>query len=194
MPSIKPPPLLYSLILGAISMITLLTHNNYINPSKTPVEINIEIDDKIKNDIGIYINPQGHKIKKERIISDYEKTDILIPITIDAKITESDSEKISSYSDYDIYATYKGKYAVISTTNTIVLGQSKTKVEFKILADKENRPYLSRVEGLPEEKNKPSEIIGLESYFYDKDIYIEQSIESKYFDKIKIIRRIESLK
>ena len=59
-------------------------------------------------------------------------TNLVYPIFMNSETEDDHLESISQYSDYNIYAKYEGKYALIKTTNTLVLGDDRTNIEFSV--------------------------------------------------------------
>lgn len=138
-----------------------------------PLSIQINIDETIKNDVKILINPNGYNIRHYRPAEYLGETNEVCPLYINGQIQNVDRCSLTKFSDYHVFVKYHDKYSIIRATNPVVMGDDKTYLEFYIRLNVEGMPYTSRNDRIPEYRQKPNDIIETESYFYEKSDLIE---------------------
>lgn len=115
------------IVLGGMIMLIINQNHGY--------ETNIEIftDDEIsKNELKVIINPHGYILEGYEPIKDLGETNIYFVLYKDSILQRYKDIKINKYSDYNIYAKYKNKYAKMSYTNSLVLGENETNISIFI--------------------------------------------------------------
>ncbi|WP_228715644.1 hypothetical protein [Acinetobacter suaedae] len=116
-------------------------------------EVDVILNDKInKGDLKIIINTHGYLLDGYEPDKYIGKTNIFFPIYKNGALQNYKKTKINKYSDYYIYARYKDKYAKMTYTNTLVLGQNTTNIKIFINQFKEFI-YLSSSEIVPSIEN-----------------------------------------
>lgn len=166
-------------LLGGFIMIGVILLTKNYHASGSPINISVKIDEKLENDIDVYINPHGYELTGYTPNKYIGSTNVVYPIIKESEIKDDYLEEISKYSDYNLYAVYKGQYAIVTTTNTLVLGDDKTNIEFNISLDRKEIPYLSVSNSTPIYQMIPSDEIGHISYFYDKKDFNKINPKSK---------------
>lgn len=179
------------LLFGVLTMLGAVILIKSYYDSKIPVTISINIDERIKDHVEIYINPYGYELVEYTPNKNIGFTNLVYPMFKNSEIQDDYFENISQYSHYIIYAKYEGKYALIRTTNTLVLGDSMTNIEFSVLLDHKNRPYITVVKNEPSYQPNPNKEITHYSYFYKKSEF--NKIEPKSKKILNALKNIEKI-
>lgn len=166
-------------LFGVLAVLTTILVISNSKEMQESVVINIKIDEKIKDNVEIYINPNGYELIEYTPKKYIGFTEIIYPLYINSEVQENHLQDIAKYSDYNIYAKYNNKFSIIRITNTLVLGNDKTTIEFSMLLDIENRPYITVIDKLPTYKSIPNNEINHHSYFYSKSDFNKIEEKSK---------------
>lgn len=161
------------IILGSIAMIIYFNSSHVYN-----INIDIFVDDKIeRNELKIIINPNGYLLKGYEPYKDIGDTSAYFTLYKDSKLQDYEYTNINKYSDYNIYAKYKNKYAKMKYTNSLVLGDNETNIEIFI---KKHNDIIYLVSG---NSGFSIETI-IQSSFKDIDQFKEDKHDMKMFSYV----------